>query len=94
MLAGVVVGLTTLKLYANLSLLHIWLNLTSFPQTADDKYCKWTPSPISDFPHNIKLDFIDINLLGQRYATTVSGWMLFVFRHRFWLSTVNLFILI
>lgn len=25
--------------------------------------------------HNIKLDSTDINLLGERYATTVSGWM-------------------
>ena len=44
------------------------------------------------FLHNIKLDSTDINQLGERYATTVSGWMLYVFWPRFRLSTFNLFV--
>ena len=26
--------------------LYVWLNLTSYPQTAGDKFCKWTPFSI------------------------------------------------
>ena len=52
------------------------ISLSLFLQTADDWFCMLYLFMIAKFPF-IDLGFMtDINQIGDRYATTVSNWML------------------